>query len=87
VTSAHGRLRSLRLLQLLFGASATILRSVSGSVIVGRLCPTRPVGPRDGGGLTQILPVVLGLTCIALCRPLPPEDHRRDLIGAWLRPD
>ena len=21
-----------------------------------------------------------------LCRPSPPEDHRRDLIGAWQRP-
>lgn len=53
---------------------------MSRSTITGRLCPTRPVGPRDGGGLTQILAVVLGLTYIALCRPLPPEDRRRDLM-------
>ena len=60
------------------------------SVIVrcaGRRRPTRPVGPRAGGGLTLRLAVDRWSDRHRLCRPSPPEDRRRDLIGAWLRPD
>jgi hypothetical protein len=33
------------------------------------------------------LSILQGLTDFWLCRPSPTEDHRRDLIGAWQRPN
>ena len=42
---------------------------------------------RAGGGLTlRLLVGLFGLTLKRLCRPSPPEDLRRDLIGAWHSP-
>jgi hypothetical protein len=47
--------------------------SVSGSGVAGRWCPTRPVGPRAGGGLTRVSLVVrcglTGMGCVAHRRP------------------
>jgi hypothetical protein len=41
-----------------------------------------------GGGLTLFVAVdQLGLTDCGLCRPSPTEDRRRDLTGAWQRPN
>jgi hypothetical protein len=43
----------------------------------------------DGGGLTLFATVdpCWGSDRLSLCRPSPTEDRRRDLIGAWHRPD
>src|SRR5215210_954635 len=44
-------------------------------------------GPRAGDGPTRRLCVGLGPDLLQLCRPSPPVGSRRDLIGAWHRPD
>ena len=47
--------------------------------------PTRAVGSQAGEGLTLAACVDLS-DRQRLCRPSPPEDLRRDLIGAWHPP-
>ncbi len=69
---------------------STPSRDTAFTVMVGpRSVVWRPaglVGSRAGSGLTRILPVGQRSDLHRLCGPLPPEDLRRDLIGAWLRP-
>jgi hypothetical protein len=48
----------------------------------------RSVWLSAGGGLTLYAAVdPVGSDRLSLCRPSPTEDRRRDLTGAWQRPN